>query len=94
MAVCFTIANINNTDFYEHNKAVMEKYEGYQFYHAYGSPVANVVSFIFPILLMEIENGTSPNTDVAIYSGLLVAPERIDYYVFTERLTRFLQCLR
>ena len=49
MAVCFTIANINNTDFYEHNKAVMEKYEGYQFYHAYGSPVANVVSFIFPI---------------------------------------------
>ena len=41
---------------------------------------------------MEIENGTSPNTDVAIYSGLLVAPERIDNYVFTERLTRFLLC--
>ena len=46
------------------------------------------------LLLMEIENGTSPNTDVAIYSGLLVAPERIDNYVFTERLTRFLLCLR
>ena len=49
---------------------------------------------VFIILLMEIENGTSPNTDVAIYSGLLVAPERIDNYVFTERLTRFLLCLR
>ena len=51
MPVCYTIANtnMNAMNVYYHNKAVMEKYEGYQFFHAFGAPVANVISLIFPI---------------------------------------------